>query len=79
MATKESYDDDKATSKRIKRINKDEREERYANKLHRKNQAKNPSKDEVQKQMNSMFEHISGRPKPVKKRDGWKSKTYDVD
>jgi len=37
MATKESYDDDKATSKRIKRINKDEREERYANKLHRKN------------------------------------------
>jgi len=36
MSTKESYDDDKATSKRIKRINEDEREERYASHFHKK-------------------------------------------
>ena len=26
-----------------------------------------------------MFEHVSGRPRPAAKRDGWKSKNYDVD
>ena len=26
-----------------------------------------------------MFEHVSGRPSPVAKRDGWKSKNYEVD
>mgnify|MGYP006122812117 CR=1 FL=1 len=80
MATKDVRDDDKATSKRIKRINTEEREERYANKIHKeKNHAKKPSKGEVQEQMNSMFEHVAGKPKPVNKREGWKSKKYEVD
>lgn len=29
--------------------------------------------------MNKMFEHVSGRPSPAAKRDGWKSKNYEVD
>lgn len=29
--------------------------------------------------MNNMFKHVSSKPKPVSKREGWKSKTYDVD
>jgi len=29
--------------------------------------------------MNKMFEHVKGKTAPAKKRDGWKSKTYDVD
>jgi len=29
--------------------------------------------------MNSMFKHVAGKPRPVAKRDGWKSKNYEVD